>query len=252
MFGRLADVGSRRFEPVIDSIDAALLECETRALEGESGAVRQVQPLRRQISVLRGVVRPQRSVLQSAVYGDSALIGERARRRLTDVLERHDRIEGALELARATANGVVELHRSSVAEKTNEIMKVLTVFSATLLPMTLIAGIYGMNFGNIPELDYRFGYPLTLAVMAGVGLVLWRYFVRRGFVAGKPLSDLATRTSASVLEAARLPVTAVGSLIVGSLRGHPLHPLQHRSSPPSQTDRHGDAYPEADSPESSN
>ncbi len=231
MLGRLADAVSRGYEPLLDEIDALLLDCEGRALAGESGAVRMLQPIRRQVNTLRPVIRAQRSVLQSVVYSDSGLISERARRRLTDVLERHARMEDSLELARVTANSIVELHRGTVAETTNEIMKVLTVFSATLLPMTLIAGIYGMNFTNIPELDYRWGYPLTLGIMITLGTVLWRYFVRRGFVGGPRLTDLVSPVTSSLFDAASRPVHALGSLVVGALHPHG----DRRSEPPPPT-----------------
>ncbi len=232
MLGRLADVASRRYEPLLNEIEGLLLTCEGRAIAGESGAVRMLQPVRRQVNTLRPIIRAQRSVLQSIVYSDSDLISERARRRLTDVLERHARMEESLELARVTANSIVELHRGTVAETTNEIMKVLTVFSATLLPMTLIAGIYGMNFTNIPELDYRYGYPLTIGIMLSLGAILWRYFVRRGFVGGPALTDLVSPVRSALFDAATRPVQALGSLVVGSLRGQANQSADDESPPP--------------------
>lgn len=243
MFARLADVGSRRFEPVLDAIDRLLLDSEALALAGESGAVRALQPVRRKISELRGVIRPQRSILQALVYTDSELVGERARRRLTDVLERHARMEESLETARATANSVVELHRGAVAERANEIMKVLTVFSATLLPMTLIAGIYGMNFSNIPELDYRFGYPLTLGIMTVLGTVLWRYFVRRGFIGRPSLPNVATNATSALVRAAKKPVGTVGSLVASNLRAtrKGVRTVTGRASPASRRPTAGDS-----------
>ena len=71
--------------------------------------------------------------------------------------------------------GTMEAYLSVVANRTNEIMKVLTVFSAIMLPLTLIAGIYGMNFEHMPELHWRFGYLFALVLMAvsAVGPFLW-------------------------------------------------------------------------------
>ncbi|MGB5760132.1 MAG: magnesium transporter CorA family protein [Acidimicrobiales bacterium] len=226
MLARLADVGSRRFEPILHEIDGLLLESEKLALDGEPGSMRLLQPVRHQINDLRSVIRPQRSVLQALVYADSPLIGERARRRLTDVLERHARIEESLDVDRAAASSVIDLYRGTVAEQTNEIMKVLTVFSAVLLPMTLIAGIYGMNFANMPELDYRFGYPVIIGLMAAVGLVLWRLFVRRGFVGRPVVPDLAASASLRLAAAATRPARTVGSVITANLRS----PRRQRSS----------------------
>lgn len=218
MFARLADVASRRYEPILEEIDGLLAESENLALDGQPSSMRLLQPVRHQISELRSVIRPQRSVLQTLVYSDSTLIGERSRRRLTDVLERHARMEEALDVDRSTANSIIDLYRGTVAEKANEIMKVLTVFSAILLPMTLIAGIYGMNFSNIPELDYRYGYPLALGTMMIIGAALWRFFVRRGFIGSPDLTDSAAHASSKLAAAATRPVRTLGSVVTSNLR----------------------------------
>ena len=218
MLARLTDVGSRRFDPVVLEIDSLLQECEASAAAGSTGALAPLQAIQRQVAELRSVIRPQRSAIQSLVYSDTDLIGERARRRLTDVLERHARLEESLDAARGIANTVVEIHRGVIAERTNEIMKVLTVFSATLLPMSVIAGIYGMNFSNMPELDFRLGYPFALTAMAVVGVLMWRYFVRRGFVGRAEVSHTPAQAAARLTRAATLPVRTVGSLIADGLR----------------------------------
>ena len=231
MLARLADAGSRRYDPLLQAIDALLLESERLALDGEAGSMRLLQPVRHQVNELRAVIRPQRSVLQALVYSDSNLIGERAGRRLTDVLERHIRIDEALDVDRAAANSVIDLYRGTVAEQTNEIMKVLTVFSAVLLPMTLIAGIYGMNFANMPELDYRFGYPIAVGSMLTVGMILWRLFVRRGFIGSPVIPDLAASATSKLAAAAGRPAKTVGSVIMGNLR-----PRRSRRSGPDAED----------------
>ncbi|MDH3293110.1 MAG: magnesium transporter CorA family protein [Acidimicrobiia bacterium] len=218
MFARLADVASRRYEPLLEEIDHLLADSENMALNGEPGSMRLLQPVRHQISELRGVIRPQRSVLQALVYSDSHLLGDRARLRLTDVFERHARMEEALDVDRAAANSVIDLYRGTVAEKANEIMKVLTVFSAILLPMTLIAGIYGMNFSNIPELDYRYGYPLALGTMTLIGTTLWRFFVKRGFVGRSDASDVGAYARNKLSVAATKPARTVGSIVTANLR----------------------------------
>jgi magnesium transporter len=95
------------------------------------------------------------------------------------------RISETIDVLRDTLSGAMEAYLSVVANRTNEIMRVLTVFSAILLPLTLIAGIYGMNFEHMPELHWIHGYPFALGMMAVTALLLFGYFRRRGWV-GRP------------------------------------------------------------------
>ena len=95
--------------------------------------------------------------------------------RYTDLLE-HIRRVGKFAIGQQhEVEGLMQLHFSAVAHRTNEIMRLLTVLSAIFLPLTLIAGIYGMNFHNMPELHSRNGYFLTLAgmLLLAVGLLAW-------------------------------------------------------------------------------
>jgi len=113
---------------------------------------------------------------------------------------------------------VLETYRSTVAERTNEVMKVLTVFTAILLPLSLVAGIYGMNFAHMPELRWRLGYLWALAVMLVVALALWVYFARRGFVGGPRIGQAPRVVGKGLADLVRLtikPVTGVAGLITG-------------------------------------
>ena len=102
-------------------------------------------------------------------------LGEGLFVRYTDLLE-HIRRVGKFAIGQQhEVEGLMQLHFSAVAHRTNEIMRLLTVLSAIFLPLTLIAGIYGMNFDNMPELHSRNGYFLTLAgmLLLAVGLLAW-------------------------------------------------------------------------------
>ena len=81
--------------------------------------------------------------------------------------------------------GLFEIHFNVVANKTNDVMKVLAVFSSIMLPLSLIAGIYGMNFDNMPELHTENGFYLTLAFMALITILLLLYFWRKGWILEK-------------------------------------------------------------------
>lgn len=79
-------------------------------------------------------------------------------------------------------NHLLQLHLSLVSQKTNEVMRILTVFSAFFLPLTFIAGVYGMNFENMPELKHPYGYFATVLVMLGVALFIFVWFRKRGWL----------------------------------------------------------------------
>ena len=86
-------------------------------------------------------------------------------------------------------NGLFDIHFSVTANKTNDIMKLLAIFSAIMLPLSLIAGIYGMNFENMPELRSPYGYFITLATMAVVAIGLLVYFWYKGWIFKKEVVE---------------------------------------------------------------
>ena len=79
-------------------------------------------------------------------------------------------------------NLLLQVHLAMSSKRTNEVMRVLTVFSAFFLPLTFIVGIYGMNFQYMPELAQHWGYPAVLLAMAGIAAAIWLWFRRRGWM----------------------------------------------------------------------
>ncbi len=183
-FARLAEAGARRFQPLIEGLEERVLDVEARAVAGDHTVIGEVQALRRDALMLRKIVGPLRDTFMRLGSEQLAGIGERARLRCQSVRDHYFRIAESLDTAQAVLGAVLETYRSTVAERTNEVMKVLTVFTAILLPLSLVAGIYGMNFAHMPELAWRLGYLWALGVMAVVAVGLWVYFARRGFVGG--------------------------------------------------------------------
>ena len=91
------------------------------------------------------------------------------------------RVEDALEALRTAATDLTDIHLSAVANRTNEIMKRLTVVATIFMPLTLITGIYEMSFRTFPELGWRFGYPGVIAFMVFASVSMLVYFRRRGW-----------------------------------------------------------------------
>ncbi|MFP4067890.1 MAG: CorA family divalent cation transporter [Spirochaetaceae bacterium] len=141
------------------------------------GKLEDIHALRRELIRLRKVIWPLRTVFAALKTAESDLLGEALRPFLLDL---HDNGIGVLEtfeVLRDHVGAVVELSASRQNTTMNEIMKTLTIVASVFIPLTFIAGIYGMNFVHMPELEWRFGYPGVLgfmAVVAGFMLVLFR------------------------------------------------------------------------------
>jgi magnesium transporter len=129
----------------------------------------------------------QRDVLLRLGRHEFALIPDGDAMLFRDVYDHLVRINDLLENFREMLTSIQEAHLSVTSNRLNEIMKFLTIFTAVLMPLTVIAGIYGMNFQHMPELASRWGYPLTLVSMVVVAGGVLLYFRRRGWL-GKPPS----------------------------------------------------------------
>lgn len=85
----------------------------------------------------------------------------------------------AIEMSRDMLSGMLDIYLSSVSNRMNEVMKVLTIIATIFIPLTFIAGLYGMNFQNMPELGWRWGYFAVLLVMVAIGISMLMYFKRK-------------------------------------------------------------------------
>jgi magnesium transporter len=121
-------------------------------------------------------------VLYRISHGEFPQIPENVLPFYRDVHDHLLRISDLSENYRDLVGSLFDIHFSVVANRTNDVMKTLAVLSAIMLPLSLIAGIYGMNFENMPELRSQNGYFFTLAVMAIVAIILLVYFWRRGWI----------------------------------------------------------------------
>jgi magnesium transporter len=182
VWARIAEAGSSRFQPLADGLEERIDGLEDQALAANSAVPAEVLALRRDVQTLRSAVVAQREAYRVIARGDLPGISPRGARRLAHVFDDFNRLAEVLDGARLLLGSVLETYRSTVAERANEVMKVLTVFSAIILPLSLVAGIYGMNFNNMPELRTRYGYFVVVGLMVVVAVGLWLYFARRGFV----------------------------------------------------------------------
>jgi magnesium transporter len=210
LVAHLAMVGSRRFPGLIDHVENQLDTLEELAMRADPHALTEVYALRRDVIVLRRVVVPQRQIYDElAEEGGHPLIDEASRREFERVTDYQSQILESLEAARSLLGSVQESYRGAIADQTNDIVRVLTVFSAILLPLTLISGIFGMNFVEIPLADNPIGFWLMVGAMAVIAVALWIYFGRRRFVGGPRLSDLPRAVGLGLFHVGTAPIRVV-------------------------------------------
>ncbi|MFH1772227.1 MAG: magnesium/cobalt transporter CorA [Candidatus Omnitrophota bacterium] len=135
--------------------------------------------LKRDVINLRKQIWPLREVISGLQRCESKLIRKQTGIYLRDVYDHTIQIIDTIESFRDILSGMHDSYLSSISNKMNEIMKVLTMFAAIFIPLTFIAGVYGMNFEFMPELKWRYGYFVILALMAGLGLGMVFFFKKK-------------------------------------------------------------------------
>ena len=166
---------------LIDSLDESITALEDQLLAGEpsSATLNGIQRLKREIVGVRRYVSPIRELINEMLRSESKLIDERTHIYLRDVSDHAMRIIESIELHRDVISGLLDIYISSVSNKMNEVMKVLTVFASIFIPMTFLTGIYGMNFDYMPELKMHWAYPALWLVFLTIPTVLLVYFKRK-------------------------------------------------------------------------
>ncbi|MGB3112798.1 MAG: magnesium/cobalt transporter CorA [Candidatus Omnitrophota bacterium] len=137
-----------------------------------------IHALKSNLIYLRRSVWPFREVINSLLR-ETELVTESTHRYLTDVYDHTIRIIDSIETFRDMVSGMIDIYLSSVSNKMNEVMKVLTIIATIFIPLTFITGLYGMNFADMPELKWRYGYFVTLGIMAFMGITMWAYFKKK-------------------------------------------------------------------------
>lgn len=138
-----------------------------------------IHELKRDMIYLRKQIWPLREVISGLQRNESKLIKKQTILYLRDVYDHTVQVIDTIEAFRDILSGLHDSYLSSISNKMNEIMKVLTIFAAIFIPLTFMAGIYGMNFEFMPELKMKYGYFILLTLMAVVGLGMIIYFKKK-------------------------------------------------------------------------
>jgi len=142
-------------------------------------ALQEIHVLKRKMLHFRKALWPLREIMNSLSRGESALVQENTILYVRDTYDHTIQLVDALETYRDILSGMLDIYLSSVSNRMNQIMKVLTVISTIFIPLTFIVGVYGMNFKNMPELEYQWGYPAVLVAMLIISLAMVRFFQTR-------------------------------------------------------------------------
>ncbi len=172
------------YMPIVDDFDGAINELEDRVYEMDSGdnaILEEIMDIRRSVARLKRISTRQLEVLYRISHGEFPQIPEHILPFYRDVHDHLLRIYDMAESYRDLVSGLFEIHYSVTANKTNEVMKTLAIFSAVLLPLSVITGMYGMNFENMPLIHSQYGYLITYGIMFAIFGGLLFYFWRRGW-----------------------------------------------------------------------
>lgn len=212
--GLAAGIGqavNRLMIPLIEELEIRIDGLEDLAFAADPRTLTEVHALRRDLITLRRIAGRQRDILEDLSISVHHAIGADGQRSFGRAADHSVRIVESLESARSLLSSVLETYRGAVADQTNEIVRILTVFSAIMLPLALIAGIFGMNFRFIPTTTGSWGFWVWIGAMALIAGGLWFYFSKRGFVGAPRLRELPKSVGLGIVQVGTAPVRALAS-----------------------------------------
>ena len=177
-------------DAIVDSYFAVLEKLGDRLEDLESELVSDpkeetlqlIYKLKKEMLFLRKSVWPLREVVGSLQRDELELINDKTIPFIRDAYDHTIQVIDTIETFRDLLSGMLDMYLSSISNRMNSVMKVLTIIATIFIPLTFIAGIYGMNFENMPELHWKMGYPVILFVMVAIGAVMLLFFKRKSWL----------------------------------------------------------------------
>lgn len=162
---------------ILEKIGEKIESIETELVtDPDQRTLKAVHSLKREMIFIRKSVWPLREVMSSLAQAGLTLIHESTRIYLRDVYDHVAQALDMIETYRDMTSGMIDIYLSGNSNKLNEVMKVLTIIATIFIPLTFITGLYGMNFKHMPELDWKWGYPLIWVVIISVGTSMLAFF----------------------------------------------------------------------------
>jgi magnesium transporter len=162
--------------PVLDAIEDRVDEISDEIYEGKTDRMRELLKIKRRMLQIRRRLGPFRDVMNSLLRREMDFVTPPMAPYFHDLFDNTLRLTELVDTNREALTGLLDIHLSTVSNNLNQVMKKMTVISTVLMSCALVAGIYGMNFKTMPELDWKFGYPFSIALMGiSGGLIVWAF-----------------------------------------------------------------------------
>ena len=162
---------------VIEQISDHIESVEEEAITNPTPEIlKKINNLRRQLLLLRKPILPLRNVIDEVLSDEIPILKDDTHLYFRDVSDHLIQLIHTLETLRISVSGLFDTYSSALNHKMNEVMKVLTIVATFFIPLTFIAGIYGMNFRSMPELEMQWGYPIVLSIMGLIGITMFIFF----------------------------------------------------------------------------
>lgn len=179
---KIIDTLVDNYLPIIDDIGEKVDELEKEILEkANQKALNKLFTLKKDILYLRRIIHPQREILRNIAGGEHKQICFECSLHFKDVYDHLFMISELIESYRDTMSSAMEAYLSVVSNRLNEVMKVLTIIATILMPLTLITGIFGMNFDNMPLLKSPHGFLTAMGIMGIIAFIMLWFFKRKGW-----------------------------------------------------------------------
>lgn len=177
----LLDALVDEYFPALDQMEDEVEDIADRIFKGDTTLVRSVLRLKKLLTGYRRALLPVRDIMNALMRRDMKWISDDVRPYFNDVYDHVLRLTEVMDINRDTLTSLLDVHLSTVSNNLNEVMKKMTVISTALMSMALIAGVYGMNFKFIPELEWHYGYAFAWALMLGLGAAIVAIFRKLGW-----------------------------------------------------------------------
>jgi len=182
----LIDTLIDHYYPIVQSLAEAMEELEDEVIQHPlDDSLARIHQIQRQLVVIRRVGAPQREALASLLRDHSPFLCDTVRVFLRDTYDHVAQIMEAVDSTREMGISLVNLHLSNVSQRTNEVMKVLTLMASIFIPLSFLAGVYGMNFDYIPGVHARESFAIFIAVIVAIAAAMVWGFWRRGWLGSR-------------------------------------------------------------------
>jgi magnesium transporter len=168
--------------PIVHDFSEKVTRLENETITGAGSPLDTLVGVRRELILFRRVVAPERDVIGTALRRDIVVLEPELMPYFQDLRDHLERLTEEIDTLRELLSTVVEARNSAMSNSLNNTIRIMTAWSIILMSVTVIAGVYGMNFHNMPEIEWRLGYLFALALMLAVGLGLFTYFRRRDWI----------------------------------------------------------------------